>query len=72
MATTAELPRNRRAADLLLHIGSPLLPNPLCGDRDWLALVHYDVIGPAVPDLPSLCRECLRIRREQLTTAIAR
>ena len=69
---TAELPENRRATDVLLHIGSPLLPNPLCGDRDWLALVHYDAIDPAVPDVPGLCPDCLRIRREQLTRATRR
>ena len=57
--------------DVLFHIGGPVLPNPLCGERDWTTLVNYrQCPSTFAADIP-FCPECLKIRREQWRLANA-
>jgi hypothetical protein len=55
----------RSRPELSFHIGGPLLPNPLCGDRHWILLVHYDGYEAVRTDGLDFCAECVRIHLEQ-------
>ena len=49
----------------LFHIGGPLMPFALCGERNWTALLHYDHADEYARVGSQVCPECARIHQEQ-------
>ncbi|HET8547077.1 MAG TPA: hypothetical protein VFL57_03695 [Bryobacteraceae bacterium] len=57
-----------RTPDVLFHIGGPILPMPLCADRQWIVIVRPECIEQYAPDGNGLCPECFQRYREQRIT----